>query len=207
MLCESMTPARRRSHSASNPTMPVVTSPSSFTSSTSASKPLVATRPHVVNAGPAPSSPPLLRWKVLRSSRSSRLTVWDSASLALLVAHSGSPNGSSSCASGSLAVVPISGIPATVRCEPRPPSSLAVSASTTWLPTVRPKRTIHAFGIGSLFSMLPVAVASAMRAPLGFKSVSVIVSVPSSWTSSSTSISMVFAVSPAAKVRSPDWAT
>ena len=43
-LHESTSPASARSHSASNPTSPVVTSPSSATSSTSASNPALATR-------------------------------------------------------------------------------------------------------------------------------------------------------------------
>ena len=44
-LHESTSPASARSHSASNPTSPVVTSPSSATSSTPASNPALATRP------------------------------------------------------------------------------------------------------------------------------------------------------------------
>ena len=174
---------------------PVVTSPSIVTSSTSASNPPVETRPQAVKAGPgcAPS-PALERWKALRSSRSSAVIVCASGSSVLFRAHSGSPNGSSGAASGTVPGAPSSGIPATVRCDPVPPSSRAVSASTTWLPTVRPKRTIHAFGIGSVLLMVPVAVASSMMAPEAFDSVSVIVSLPSSWASSITGTDTVFVV-------------
>ena len=78
-----------------------------------------------------------------------------------------------------------------------------MSASTTWLPTVRPKRTIHAAGIWSQFSIVPVAVASARYAPEGFESVSVSVSSPSSCASSSTVTSTVFDRSPVANLSVP----
>ena len=50
---------------------------------------------------------------------------------------------------------------AKVTCAPAAPSSLASSAPTTWLPTVRPKRTSQAFGIGSVLLMVPMAEPSA----------------------------------------------
>ena len=68
---------------------------------------------------------------------------------------------------------------------------------------MRPNRVIHAFGIASVLLMVPIAEPSAMRAPDAFESVSVIVSLPSSWLSSSTATSTVFAVSPAAKLSVP----
>ena len=51
--------------------------------------------------------------------------------------------------------------------------------------------------------MAPMAVPSAMRAPVAFASVRRIVSDPSSWLSSSTSTSTVFDVSAGANVRVP----
>ena len=66
-----------------------------------------------------------------------------------------------------------------------------------------PKRTIHALGIASVLLIVPVAEASPSLAPDGFDNVSVIVSAPSSWESSSTATSTVFAVSPAAKLSVP----
>ena len=55
-LCENMMPARAWSHLASDPTIPVVTSPSVATRfspslDTSASMVLVATRPYLVKTG------------------------------------------------------------------------------------------------------------------------------------------------------------
>ena len=94
-------------------------------------------------------------------------------------------------------------MPPTVTCEPVPPSRRWPSASTTCDPTVRPNRTIHASGIGSELLMVPIAEPSARYAPDGFDSVSVSVSLPSSWASSSTGTETVFSVSPAAKVSVP----
>ena len=69
-LYERAMPASILSHSASAPAMPVVTSPSSRVSSTSASKPNVAIRPQAANAG-APLFSSARRWNALptRSSR------------------------------------------------------------------------------------------------------------------------------------------
>ena len=47
------------------------------------------------------------------------------------------------------------------------------TASSTWPETVRPNRASHAFGIASVFSIVPVAVPSARYAPDGLESVSV----------------------------------
>ena len=94
-------------------------------------------------------------------------------------------------------------MPPTVTCEPPAPSNREVTASTTWLPTVRPKRIIHSRCNGSLFTIVPVAVPSSMRAPDALESVSVSVSLPSSWASSNTGTETVFAVSPAANVSVP----
>ena len=131
---------------------PVVTSPSMRTSSTSASNPPVATRPQAANAGPPLASPPDERWKELpsRSSRSVIVRVPPRCSDSL--AHSGQRLGSAPAR-----LVPSRLMPPTVTCALVPPSNRAVTASTTWLPTVRPKRVIHAFGIGSLFVMVPTA--------------------------------------------------
>ncbi len=60
---------------------------------------------------------------------------------------------------------------------------------------VGPNRAINARGIGSLFSIVPVAVASAMRASEAFDSVSV--SEPSSWLLATTPIDPVCWVKPA----------
>ena len=97
------------------------------------------------------------------------------------------------------------GCPPSVTCEPPPdePSSRAATASTTWSATVRPKRASHAFGIASEFRIVPVASPSRIRAPEAFESVSVSVSSVSSWASSSTGTSTVFAVSPGSKVSVP----
>ena len=84
--------------------------------------------------------------------------------------------------------------------------SRASTASSTWPVTVRPKRASHAAGISSVFSIVPVAAPSAIRAPAAFVSRSVTISAPSSWASSSTATRTVFAVSPAAKVSVPETA-
>ena len=198
-----MTPARTRSHSASNPMCPVVTSPSIVTSSTSASNPLIETRPHVVKAGSAASPPPDERWNALRSRRSSPVSVRAASSRWIFVAHSGRPNGSSVSASGTAPGAPVRRIPPTVTCDGAPPSRRSPSASTTCEPTVRPNRTIHARGIWSVFSIVPVATPSAITAPDAAESRSVSVSSPSSWASSRTGTETVFSVSPGAKVSSP----
>ena len=77
-------------------------------------------------------------------------------------------------------------MPATVSRRPGAAPSRAVTASSAWSETVRPKRTAHAPGIGSSLWMVPVAVPSPMRPIDGLETVSVIVSAPSSWASSST---------------------
>ena len=208
MLCESITPASARSHSASNPTSPVVTSPSIVTPSSSASNAPVATCPHAVKAGPSPCvpSPPLERWNALPSRRSSAVMVRSSASSLRSFAHSGSPNGSSSSASGSRPDAPMTGMPATVTCEPPAPSSLALSASTSCDPTVRPKRTIHAFGIGSWLLIVPIPSSSLSftREGDGFSSLSFMVSDPSSWPSSRIGTGTIFERSPRANVSVPE---
>ena len=87
----------------------------------------------------------------------------------------------------------------------RAASKRASTASIACSPTVRPKRASHACGIASVLLMVPVASASASftRAGLGLWSLSVIVSEPSSCTSSSTGTETVLEVSPAAKVSVP----
>ena len=75
-----------------------------------------------------------------------------------------------------------------------------VTASTTWSATVRPKRAIHAFGIGPSLVIVPVASPSEIDAPEAFPSLNVSVSPLSSWESGSTATGTVFEVSPAAKV-------
>ena len=98
-------------------------------------------------------------------------------------------------------------MPPTVTCERPPSSNRAVTASITWLPTVRPNRVIHAWGIGSVFTMVPVAVPSASSAPNGRESVRVSVSLPSSCASFNTGTETVFRVSPGAKRTAPDTAS
>ena len=95
--------------------------------------------------------------------------------------------------------------PPSVTCEGAPGASKrALTASATWLPTVRPKRASHADGIGSEFSIVPVATPSAITAPpVGFDSETVNVSPPSSTASSSSATLTVFDVSPAAKLSVP----
>ena len=75
--------------------------------------------------------------------------------------------------------------------------------STTSLATVRPNRAIQACWSGSAFSMVPVAVASAIRALVAFESVSVMVSPPSSIASSRTGTEMVLLLSPGSNVSVP----
>ena len=100
---------------------------------------------------------------------------------------------------------PMTLMPATVTCEPPAPSRRWVNASTTWLPTVRPNRTIHARGIASVLLMVPVPSASASltRDGLGLWSRRVMVSDPSSCESSRTGTDTVFEVSPVLKVSVP----
>ena len=80
------------------------------------------------------------------------------------------------------------------------------TASSTCSATVRPNRESHACGMWSVFSIVPVASLSARYAPDGFESVTVSVSLPSSWESSSTATATVFEVSSGAKVRVPESA-
>ena len=93
--------------------------------------------------------------------------------------------------------------PPTVTWLPPPPSRRALTASTTCPATVRPKRASHAFGIGSVLAIVPVASPSPINAPEGFDNVNVNVSSPSSLASSSNGTATVFSVSPAAKVSVP----
>ena len=74
---------------------------------------------------------------------------------------------------------------------------------------MRPNRAIHAFGIASVLEMVPVAVASASFTldGLGFDNVSVNVSEPSSWASSSTGTETVLLVSKGAKMSMPNVVT
>ena len=80
------------------------------------------------------------------------------------------------------------------------------TASSACSAAVRPKRASHACGIASRFSIVPVAVASWSHAlpREGFESVSVNVSSPSSWASSSTGTDTVLSVSPGAKLSVPE---
>ena len=73
----------------------------------------------------------------------------------------------------------------------------------TSLATVRPNRAIQACWSGSEFSMVPVAVPSAIRALDALDSVNVIVSPPSSIASSSTGTDTVSVISPGSKVSVP----
>ena len=102
----------------------------------------------------------------------------------------------------------VSASPAMVRFVPGlgGPASRVFAASTICSATVRPKRESQAAGMWSLFSMVPVASPSARYAPDGFESVTVSVSEPSSWESSSTATATVFEVSSGAKVRVPESA-
>ena len=85
--------------------------------------------------------------------------------------------------------------------------SRSLTASSTCSATVRPNRASHAFGMWSLFSMVPDATASAMIAPSSFHRYSHIASSPSSWASSSTATLTVFTVSPGANTSVPEPAT
>ena len=69
--------------------------------------------------------------------------------------------------------------------------------------TVRPNRAIQAFWSWSELLMVPVAVASAIRALTALESVSVMVSPGSSTASSSTGTETVFVVSPGSNVSVP----
>ena len=94
--------------------------------------------------------------------------------------------------------------PPSVTCEPPfGPDRRPATASTTWPATVRPKCDSHIFCNGSEFSMVPVAVPSAITAPEAFESRSVKVSSPSSTASSSTGTRTVFSVSPGANLSLP----
>ena len=88
----------------------------------------------------------------------------------------------------------------------RSAASRSRTAPTACSATVRPKRAVHAPGIGSLLVMVPVAVASSIQAPDAFESVSVRVSGPSSCASPRTETGTVFDRSLASKVRVPDTA-
>ena len=77
------------------------------------------------------------------------------------------------------------------------------TASSTCSATVRPKRAIHAFGIGPLLRIVPTASALTIAAPVALDSTSVMVSSPSSRRSGRTWTTTVFRVSPASKVSVP----
>ena len=68
---------------------------------------------------------------------------------------------------------------------------------------MRPKRAIHACGIGSEFSIVPVAVPSAIRAPDAFERESVSVSEPSLCASSTIGTDTVLPMSPGSNVSVP----
>ena len=117
--------------------------------------------------------------------------------------HRASASASSRAAAASSE--PPSACPAT-RARPPAPRGASRRASTpasTCSATVRPNRASHALGIGSAFSIVPVATRSAMAAPCAFESLSLNVSGPSSWASSSTATATVFARSPTANVSVP----
>ena len=71
---------------------------------------------------------------------------------------------------------------------------------------MRPKRASHADGIGSEFSIVPVATPAAITAPVGFDSTNSNVSPPSSTASSSSATLTLFDISPAAKLSVPVFA-
>ena len=88
--------------------------------------------------------------------------------------------------------------------RPRKPGSRGAASrsstcSTTCTAAARPNRASSARGIGSWFSIVPVASPSVSRPDEAFDSVSVSVSSPSSCASSNTPTSIVFDRSPAAK--------
>ena len=58
----------------------------------------------------------------------------------------------------------------------------------------------------SVFVIVPIPIASSSRAPTGLESLSRMVSLSSSWASSSTVTFTVFEVSPAANVSVPETA-
>ena len=78
----------------------------------------------------------------------------------------------------------------------RDASSRSSTCSTTCTAAVRPNRAKRARGIGSWFLIVPVASPSVTCPDEAFDSVSVSVSSPSSWASSSTPTSIVFDDSP-----------
>ena len=146
-LYERAMPASILSHSASAPAMPVVTSPSSRVSSTSASKPNVAIRPQAANAG-APLFSSARRWNAL-PTRSSRAVGVNARPRSR---PRGSPETSvygRSTAPGSAASVRLrrSSTPPTVTRGLDVPANRAFTASRTWLATVRPNRASHGRGI------------------------------------------------------------
>ena len=83
----------------------------------------------------------------------------------------------------------------------------SVTAASTWSATVRPKRASQATGIASPLTIVPIAVASAIRAPKALPRVSVSVSDPSSWESSMTATEIFFAVSPGSNRSMPEPAS
>ena len=182
-----------------------MTSPFIVTSFTSASKPLIEKFPQAVHVG-APFSPPVLSWKALPSSSSVAVMSWVSP-FRSLQSSSSSPVLLRPFSSSTTFPSPLSDMPPTWRCDRASPSIRDPIASTAWLATVRPKRVSHAFGIGPLLVMVPVAVASESRAPpVAPDRVIVKVSLPSSMLSSKTVTEIVFESSPALNVRVPDFA-
>ena len=92
--------------------------------------------------------------------------------------------------------------------RPRKPGSRGAASrsstcSTTCTAAVRPNRASSARGIGSWFSIVPVASPSVSRPDEAFDSVSDSVSSPSSCASSSTPTSIVFDRSPAPNLSVP----
>ena len=96
--------------------------------------------------------------------------------------------------------------PPSVIRVPGDPLRRSPIASVTCSAAARPKRASHARGMGSAFTIVPVASPSAIRAPRALDNLNVNVSSPSSIASSSSATRTVFSVSPAAKVSVPDAA-
>ena len=180
-LTETSAPASQRWVPMSAPSMPVVTSPSISTSSTSDLNPPVANSPQAPQLG-APFSPPPPTENALVSHASrmlmSRMTSVRSRSSSSRRPLTPSPLTGSASVSGAGPRATRS--PARVTCSSLPPMVRFSMASRTLKAIVRTNRIPHSFWSGSEFSMVPVAVASLMYPPTGFESVIVKVSVPSS---------------------------
>ena len=213
--------------------MPVTTSPSSVSSPSRPSKRVTAPRPHSETRSLAGVSAvsakeePVTRSRVAtarhmrsRASSGSVSLFSQSASRGASRRDSSSRRGSRSSSVPSPACPgprpvpasePRSGELAPIRSPARLTSTPGAgaarirpsTASITCSATVRPKRPIHAFGIGPLLRIVPVASASAIAAPVALDSTSLMVSLPSSWLSASSGTSTIFSVSPTSKVSVP----